>query len=132
MGASRSDPRLEALIALLDGDAEGRMSGASTFIVDDAEGRRAHDADDPSISPDPIADGGHQERLPPSRTAVNEEEGTIWVFQSLQDRIEDPALIVIHRPVSGVGGGPQCVASRVEKIEFAIHLVVARARFRFR
>jgi hypothetical protein len=41
MGAPSPDPGLEALIALLHGDAEGRVCGASAFKVDHAERRRA-------------------------------------------------------------------------------------------
>ena len=52
MGAPSSDPGLEALIAPLHGDAEGRVCGASTFKVDHAERRRADDADDPCLGSD--------------------------------------------------------------------------------
>jgi len=54
MGAPRADPGLKPLIASLDGDAEGRMGSVSAFIVNHTERRRAHDADDATISSDPV------------------------------------------------------------------------------
>ena len=79
MGAPSPDPGLEALIALLHGDAEGRVCGASAFKVDHAERRRVDDADDASIASDPITDCGHEKRLSSSCTAVDEETA-IQVF----------------------------------------------------
>jgi hypothetical protein len=86
MGAPSSDPGLEALIAPLHRDAEGRVCGASTFIVDHAERRRADGADE--------RHGDHEKCHSSSRTAVDRHSSLlavpVWYRRSCPD--QDPLI----------------------------------------
>ena len=114
MGASPADPGLEALVVLLDRDPECRVGSATTFTVDHTESRRINYTYDTPIAADPVVDGRHQKGLTPPRTAV---DSAIGVLDTLQDGIENPGLVGIHRFVSRIGGVPWRSPPGVEEIQ---------------